>query len=131
MRMGTAKKRPIEVKFVIAEKREVIKTLEGDMVAEPGDYIVTGVKGERYPVKPDIFPETFEEINEPARKLAAELKKVRKKLQMFMKAEKHNVVMVLGPGLEEPEHLISRERNIRIEKVLQRGDKIVILRGQQ
>lgn len=36
-----------------------IKTLEGHMVVSPGDWIVIGVKGERYPVKPEIFAETF------------------------------------------------------------------------
>jgi len=37
-----------------------IKTLEGTMKAGPGDWIVRGVKGELYPVKPDIFAETYE-----------------------------------------------------------------------
>jgi hypothetical protein len=40
----------------------VIKTLEGDMVASPGDWIITGVKGEKYPCKPDIFEATYEPI---------------------------------------------------------------------
>jgi hypothetical protein len=38
----------------------VIKTLEGDMRAVEGDYIVRGVKGEFYPCKPDIFEATYE-----------------------------------------------------------------------
>ena len=37
-----------------------INTLEGKMRADPGDWIITGVKGERYPCKPDIFEETYE-----------------------------------------------------------------------
>lgn len=37
-----------------------IKTLEGDMRVSPGDWIITGVKGERYPCKPDIFEATYE-----------------------------------------------------------------------
>jgi hypothetical protein len=28
----------------------------------PGDWIITGVKGERYPVKPDIFAATYEPV---------------------------------------------------------------------
>lgn len=32
-----------------------IETLEGRMTAKPGDWIVKGIKGELYPVKPDIF----------------------------------------------------------------------------
>ena len=38
----------------------VIKTLEGDMVASKGDYIIRGVNGEFYPCKPDIFEMTYE-----------------------------------------------------------------------
>lgn len=37
-----------------------IATLEGEMVASPGDWIICGVKGEFYPCKPDIFAETYE-----------------------------------------------------------------------
>lgn len=38
----------------------VIKTLEGDMRVTDGDWVITGVKGERYPCKPDIFAATYE-----------------------------------------------------------------------
>jgi hypothetical protein len=37
-----------------------IGTLEGVVVASPGDYIIRGVKGELYPCKPDIFAATYE-----------------------------------------------------------------------
>jgi hypothetical protein len=37
-----------------------IPTLEGVMTAQPGDWIVKGVQGELYPVKPDIFEATYE-----------------------------------------------------------------------
>ena len=39
-----------------------INTLEGIMTANPGDYIIKGVKGEFYPCKPDIFEMTYEKI---------------------------------------------------------------------
>lgn len=38
----------------------ICHTLEGDMRGEVGDWIVRGVKGEFYPVKPDIFAATYE-----------------------------------------------------------------------
>ena len=38
-----------------------IKTLEGTMIAAPGDYIIRGVKGEIYPCKPEIFEMSYEE----------------------------------------------------------------------
>lgn len=38
-----------------------IKTLEGQIIASKGDWIIEGVKGEHYPCKPDIFAESYEE----------------------------------------------------------------------
>jgi hypothetical protein len=43
-----------------------IKTLEGSMVASPGDWIIRGVKGEIYPCKPVIFALTYEPVSEGA-----------------------------------------------------------------
>ena len=37
-----------------------IGTLEGGHVVSPGDWIITGVKGEHYPCKPDIFAATYD-----------------------------------------------------------------------
>ena len=37
-----------------------IETLEGNMGVTEGDWIITGVKGEHYPCKPDIFEMTYE-----------------------------------------------------------------------
>lgn len=37
-----------------------IKTLEGTMYVREGDWIITGVKGEMYPCREDIFKETYE-----------------------------------------------------------------------
>lgn len=44
------------------EKIPFIRTLEGNHLITPGDYIITGVKGERYPCKQDIFEMTYEPI---------------------------------------------------------------------
>jgi hypothetical protein len=38
----------------------IIKTLEGEFLASPGDWIIKGVKGEFYPCKPDVFEATYE-----------------------------------------------------------------------
>jgi hypothetical protein len=43
-----------------------IRTLEGTMRGEVGDWIVRGVAGEFYPCKPDIFAETYEPADTPA-----------------------------------------------------------------
>jgi hypothetical protein len=39
-----------------------IRTLEGEMHASLGDWIITGVQGEIYPCKPDIFEQTYERV---------------------------------------------------------------------
>jgi len=39
-----------------------IKTLEGGRIVTPGDWIITGVAGEQYPCKPEIFAETYEAV---------------------------------------------------------------------
>jgi hypothetical protein len=44
------------------ERHGAVATLEGRMKACPGDWIITGVKGERYPCKPDIFAATYEAV---------------------------------------------------------------------
>lgn len=42
-----------------------IDTKEGGHIVCPGDWVITGVKGERYPCKPDIFAETYEAVDPP------------------------------------------------------------------
>jgi hypothetical protein len=42
----------------------IIPTLEGDMTASKGDWIIKGVRGEFYPCKPDIFTATYEPVAE-------------------------------------------------------------------
>ena len=39
-----------------------IQTLEGEMIARLGDWIIKGIKGEFYPCKPDIFDATYERM---------------------------------------------------------------------
>ena len=42
----------------------VIQTLEGEYIVSDGDWIITGIKGEKYPCKPDIFEATYEPVEE-------------------------------------------------------------------
>ena len=39
-----------------------INTLEGGHIVSPGDWIITGIAGEKYPCKPDIFAETYDKV---------------------------------------------------------------------
>ncbi len=41
----------------------VIHTLEGEMAAFVGDWIIRGIKGELCPCKPDIFAATYERVS--------------------------------------------------------------------
>lgn len=43
-------------------KHAWIEALEGGHIACPGDYIIKGVRGDHYPMKPDTFHETYKEV---------------------------------------------------------------------
>ena len=40
----------------------IIQTLEGEMRGDINDWIITGVNGEKYPCKPDIFVKTYDKL---------------------------------------------------------------------
>jgi len=74
-----ARKKPVVVEFREPEpngehfdgekwvKAEFINTLEGTLVAVLGrDYVIRGVNGELYPIRKDIFNQTYEVIEEEA-----------------------------------------------------------------
>ena len=52
-------KKPFIIEAYQTFEEKIIHTLEGDMKASVGDYIITGIKGEQYPCKPDIFNELY------------------------------------------------------------------------
>ena len=54
------RKKPIVIEAYQTDREMVIHTLEGDHHASVGDWIITGVNGEQYPCKPDIFNKTYE-----------------------------------------------------------------------
>ena len=60
--MGHYRKKPVIVEAYQTDTAITIHTLEGDMKGEKGDWIITGVRGEQYPCKPDIFEETYEAV---------------------------------------------------------------------
>ncbi len=63
--MTKYRKRPVvvDVRGPVTELEEIV-TLEGTMRADVGDYIITGVQGESYPCKPDIFLATYELVGD-------------------------------------------------------------------
>ena len=54
--------------FHESENKLIIHTLEGDMVADIGDWIIRAGKGEIYPCKPDIFKMTYEAVEDDLEK---------------------------------------------------------------
>ena len=58
------RKKPIVIEAYQTEVPMTIHTLEGDMKAKPGDWIITGVKGEQYPCDDEIFRATYEPVDE-------------------------------------------------------------------
>lgn len=56
-------KKPVIVEAYQTDVEVIIDTLEGKMKASPGDWIITGVNGEKYPCKPDIFRKTYTPID--------------------------------------------------------------------
>ena len=60
--MAKYRKKPVVIKAYQTDKEIDIETLEGTMHASIWDYIITGVNGEQYPCKPDIFEKTYEPV---------------------------------------------------------------------
>lgn len=61
--MAKYRKRPVVIEATKNEGPAYdIVTLEGAMRCETGDYEITGVNGERYPCKPDIFEKTYDPV---------------------------------------------------------------------
>lgn len=58
------RKKPVTIEAYQTDVSLDIETLEGVMHASPGDWIITGVNGEKYPCKPDIFEKTYEPVEE-------------------------------------------------------------------
>ncbi len=56
------RKKTVVIEAYQTKEEKIIHTLEGDMKASVGDYIITGVNGEQYPCKSDIFEKTYEKV---------------------------------------------------------------------
>ncbi len=62
--MAKYRKKPVVIEAYQTDKELNIETLEGTMHANVGDWIITGVHGEQYPCKPDIFEKTYEPVTD-------------------------------------------------------------------
>ena len=57
-------KKPVVIEAYQTDQELIIQTLEGPLRAAPGDWIITGVRGEKYPCKPDIFEKTYQLVDD-------------------------------------------------------------------
>ena len=57
-------KNPVCVEAKLLQEDTTIETLEGKLLGRKGSYLITGVRGEKYPCDPDIFHETYYEVTE-------------------------------------------------------------------
>ena len=64
MKKFKVKKKPVIVEAYQTDHEIYIDTLEGRMKASKGDWIITGINGEQYPCKPDIFAKTYEILDD-------------------------------------------------------------------
>lgn len=63
--MNTVKKfrkKPVVIEAYQTDQEMIVQTLEGPLRAAPGDWIITGIRGEQYPCKPDVFERTYEPV---------------------------------------------------------------------
>ena len=56
------RKLPVVITAEPIQTRIEIPTREGTMIGNPGDWLITGIAGEQYACKPEIFDKTYEEV---------------------------------------------------------------------
>ncbi|CCL24708.1 hypothetical protein [Clostridioides difficile] len=64
MQVKKFRKKPVVIEAYQTDIEFIIQTLEGPLKASIGDWIITGVRGEQYPCKPDIFEKTYEAVDD-------------------------------------------------------------------
>lgn len=62
--MSKYRKKPVIIEAYQLIQPMDIETLEGVMHGNPGDWLITGVNGEKYPCKDEIFRKTYEPVIE-------------------------------------------------------------------
>lgn len=60
--MAKFRKKPVVIEAFQISAKMTVETLEGVMSGNPGDWLITGVAGEQYFCKDEIFRETYEPV---------------------------------------------------------------------
>ena len=85
----------------------IIPTLEGDMKASKGDYIIKGIKGEFYPCKPDIFKNTYNVVEDNNGILSEGEKRVRTNFNVSSSKSVDTAKQLMAEAI----NLLSRDQN--------------------
>lgn len=56
------RKKPLVIQAKQMPGYFIIETKEGKMKGKPGDYLIIGIHGERYPCDREIFEESYDEV---------------------------------------------------------------------
>ena len=70
--MAKFTKKPVSIDAIKITREMTVKTLEGAMTVNAGDWLITGVKGEQYFCKDDIFRLTYDAADDEAIKLLSD-----------------------------------------------------------
>lgn len=61
--MSLYRKKPVIIEATRLTRKMTVQTLEGIMTGNVGDWLITGVKGEQYFCKNNIFKMTYEKAD--------------------------------------------------------------------
>ncbi|MCJ2530770.1 MAG: PGDYG domain-containing protein [Candidatus Thermoplasmatota archaeon] len=62
--MGRYRKKPVVIEAVQITRSMTVETLEGMMNGSPGDWLITGIAGEQYFCKDEIFRQTYDLVED-------------------------------------------------------------------
>jgi len=71
VKMAKFRKKPVVIEAIRIREQVAISTLEGTLVGNAGDWLITGIEDEKYPCDDAIFRQTYEPVDEEAKKLFA------------------------------------------------------------
>lgn len=94
--MAKFRKKPIVVEAVAAIANFEVETPEGIMQVSRGDIIITGISGETYPCRLDIFMQTYEAVGEDCQQVIDLAMKMAH--PQILKAVEQGVTLIVSPN---------------------------------
>ena len=122
-------KLPIPIMAYQTDKELDIETLEGTHHASIGDWIITGVKGEQYPCKPDIFAKTYikyGQANKMGQVAAMFGKKLGEEFTIKYQTPKYRYVLQYHATFEEKGLIVYGQNKDFILRQLLTGHAVIV-----